>query len=357
MSTLVVHEWWADYGGSEKVASLIADAVSADDFICLKYVGKNNPHPRESWIRHMPFSNNKFLLAAVSPIAYRTLTSKSFDLVISSSHNFAHTTRILRNSATTYMSYIHTPSRSIWNPDIDKRGNAYLGKNLLEIAKRIDVKFGNHVKAYACNSNEVKNRIEKHWSKNAEVIHPYVRDDVGCLVKPIGINLPNRYILSAGRFVDYKNHAFSIQLAAKIGVPIVIMGSGPDESVLRQLAINSGIHVQFIISPNDDIWNYVLSKAEVLLFPVFEDFGLVPIEAMKYGVPVLALNKGGAIDYVQNYINGQLVDGLNIDSWVSAFKSVTYSKSVIKNSVNNFSVLNFQRSIREWVANNSRQTD
>lgn len=356
-STAVVHEWWAKHGGSEKVTRAISLLFPASDLWSL-YLDKdvdnevrNSFSIKESWLKKVPGHEERIIAAALSPIVFRTLTAKKYDVVISSSHNFAHTVKFPNRKETIYLSYVHTPSRSVWTPDIDRRTRFNVDP-LRNTLKFMDKKMGSHVAAYAANSTEVANRIQKYWDRESIVIFPPVQPlakdesatEQTCLPFPKG-----EYLVSAGRFVSYKNHQFSIKFAAELNMPLVIMGAGPKEQELRDLAESLRISVSFNISPNNNDWFAILENAYAFIFPVHEDFGITPIEAMSVGTPVIALGKGGAIDYIRDGLNGFLVPELNLSDFAHALGRVgSLNKNEIALSTEKFSPANFNENFLKW---------
>ncbi|MEY4433667.1 MAG: hypothetical protein RLZZ44_1801 [Bacteroidota bacterium] len=359
MRIAIVHEWWAKYGGSENVADSIADLFPEAEVFCL-YVDSNlnlsslRPNVRQSWISLIPYHENRKIAAALSILAYRTLSFNYFDLVISSSHTFAHTVRFPRSQNTTYLSYVHTPARSLWVNEIDGRAEI-AGMSLVRPAlKQLDKLLGSHVNGIAANSEEVKNRISLFWNMESEVITP-----------PVDLNFslfnfldrvsdfPFRkddYIVSAGRFVEYKNHDFAIRVAARARIPIVIMGSGPMEKELRELAKSMSVQCHFEIGPSRERWLNILKNARAMLFPAHEDFGITPVEAMGLGTPVIALSKGGALDYMQDEVNGKLIGALNLDLFSEELIRLNINdRSKIISSVAKFDKSLFQVKFKNWV--------
>jgi glycosyltransferase involved in cell wall biosynthesis len=347
---LVIHEWWADYGGSEKVALAINEALPGSDFIVLRNLTPNVIKAQSTWNQRLPFFENKTLLAGASIFTYRTLTMRHYDLVISSSHTFAHTAKLINDRKTKYFSYVHTPARSLWHPETDSRGLS-LGQNshFRRALQKLDTRLGNHVHSIAANGTEVQNRIKKDWGRDSIIINPPISDHY--LIKQIfpNLNLPEKFILTAGRLVAYKRHDFAIQLASHLGMPIVIAGGGPEESNLRALSASLNVDSTFVINPDDSEWGYLLARAECLIFPSHEDFGMTPIEAMKQGTPVLALGTGGALDYVTDGLNGYKIPNLFLDDWALAYRQLRTTPESVKNSVLKYSYSRFNEQVQNWI--------
>ena len=360
MEIAVVQEWWARFGGSELVATEIASQFRNRDLWAL-YFDKNVPEKdrqilslHESWLNKIPWHENRYLATAFAPLVFRTLSLKKYDLVISSSHTFAHTVKFPDSRNTIYLSYIHTPNRVVWTPSIDNRG-----KESLPFANKylrgIDRTLGNHVLGFAANSNEVARRIEKYWGRDSTVIHPPVdifHSDPSNIEEGKLPFKQGTYFVSAGRFVNYKNHMTAMKIASIAKMPLVIMCAGPTDRTLREEAELLKIHIHFEIAPSRSRWLFLLANAKSMLFPTHEDFGITPIESISLGVPVCALAKGGALDYIKDGVNGWLVEELNPFAFVEAMhREIRSSKQEIKDSVNHFSKLRFREEIRSWIDN------
>src|SRR5215470_16290381 len=201
-SVAVVHEWFGATGGSEAVFLSIADLVpQARRFVLWADPDVTRTDLRQSWMARTPLRRTKALALPVMPLAWRTLTRERFDVVVSSTHAFAHTVRIGSPERTRYLSYVHTPARYVWSPDFDGRGSNALLTGPRALLQRMDLRLSRHVHAYAANSVEVRNRIRRFWGRDAEVIHPPVDTDyfsgMGLDEQPASRD----YLLGVGRWI------------------------------------------------------------------------------------------------------------------------------------------------------------
>ena len=358
----VVHEWWAEFGGSEKVTNEILEIFPDAVLFALTNLSGRKFTPsghkiNTSFLDYLPIKRSKILTAMCAPIAFRTLTLKHFDLVISSSHTFSHTARMPRSKKTLYISYVHTPPRVLWASDLDKRGGFLMNKFALQVARRIDRKLGNHVDFLSSNSYEIQSRILRSWGRQSDVIWPPVSIPALTSIRDseVAPNFPfqvGEYLLSAGRFVDYKNHEFCLQIAESTQIPIVFMGGGTPSKSLTKAISNSSVEVVVLKGVTNYEWKAILKNARCLLFPVHEDFGMTPVESIALGTPVIALGKGGALDYIQDGVNGFCIDDLDIDKWSTIVKRGdydTFDKVEMLNSVQKFSVEAFRIKFSRWV--------
>jgi glycosyltransferase involved in cell wall biosynthesis len=359
MATAIVHEWWANFGGAENVTRAISDLMpEADVYILIKDnrqldTGLKSRKQFESWIRRVPGAKDRRLTILMSPFAYRTLSLKKYDLVISSSHPFAHTTRFPNSKNAKYLSYVHTPSRSIWTPEIDNRSSILNLPLVRDGLKILDKNLGNHVNAIAANSFEVQNRISKYWGRDSVVIHPPFDIEVSKLPYENEVyDIPfekKSYLVAAGRMVGYKNFHVAMDIANKINTPLVLMGSGPLESDLRQIAKRNKSEVHFEISPNKAKWNHVIENAKAFLFPTYEDFGIAPLESIALNTPVFAFNLGGAKEYIQEGINGKLVSSLDAEDFTQAINEYDFDQTALRETITQFNMSSFRTKFSNWI--------
>lgn len=359
----IVHEWWARYGGAETVVSQMINSAEVEDCWILNFENPRSEYShipreiRESWLSRLTFVKSKKLRVALSPVVYRTLTLKKYKTVILSSHTFAHTAKLARDSKTTYLSYVYTPSRSLWLPTIDQRIGSGLPYRLGgEVLKKFDKKAHGHVQSFVSISKTVQDRLRDFWEVESQVIYPPV--DIEGIKNHLNDKFEppygsGDYLVSAGRFVPYKQHAFSLKVAKAVGMPIVIMGSGPEETNLRRLAEVEKINARFIIAPDRTTWVNILAHAHSLLFPAEEDFGIVPIESICVGTPVIAYGRGAASEYVSEYTNGKLIPDLNLESWTWGVNSQMDKCEVDAGSVSKFNTQRFDYEFRKWINENT----
>ena len=361
----IVHEWWALHGGSENVANRIASLFPEAKVFCL-YIDDEAKESefkfkiKESWVRNLPLHRNRSIAAALSLLAFRSLSFRKFDIVITSSHTFAHTTKFLNSRKALYLSYVHTPARTLWLPELDSRSKLLKVKAINAGIRKFDTYANKHVYAHAANSNEVAGRIQKFWKRDSKVIHPPVSLMGRCsdfeLLKKSPYVKSKKYLISAGRFVEYKRHDFAIQLASTTNLPIVIMGAGPEEGNLRARAEDLGVKCEFVISPDTGTWNSFLQNAKCMIFPSFEDFGITPVEALSLGTPVVALNSGGSKDYIVDGVNGYLVNGLDVAEFTKAIHSIaSLDPEEIASSSKQFSEEKFDSNFYDWVESSAQE--
>jgi glycosyltransferase involved in cell wall biosynthesis len=327
----LVHEWLAGRSGSEKTFEQMAVAFpDADLFALSREPGTSydfdGRQVRTTWLDTPLFRRHRSLALPIMPFAWRSARSEvpSYDLVVTSSHAFANLAHVTKQ-AKTVLSYCHTPARYLWLPGVDSRLGlaAVLAKPVRRALQECDLRGAARVDRFAVNSHEVETRVREFYGRDSEVIPPPVEVDFfSAFPEPqIDERLPERFLLAISRWIEYKRLDLAIETAAQLEIPIVIAGSGPFEARLRSVAEATGADVRFFLSPTQDELRELYSRASAVLFPAFEDFGIVPVEAQAAGTPVVAFGKGGALDTVVNGETGVFA----LEQTVPAFASATES--------------------------------
>jgi glycosyltransferase involved in cell wall biosynthesis len=253
-----------------------------------------------------------------------------YDWILASSHTFAHQAAFggLAGDPPKYV-YVHTPARYIWDPETDSRGQNPLIKVAAGLIKPVDRRRAQEATKLAANSELTRRRIRQAWHRDADVIHPPVRvsEIQAALASAAGLTeaerrvldaLPKTFILGASRFIAYKRLDLVIDLAQWAGVSAVIAGQGPLEAKLRAKAQAAHVPVHFVKEPSDRLLWELYRRATALVFPAVEDFGIVPVEAMAAGTPVIVNHHGGAKESVVDGATGHVVDVASREELVAA---------------------------------------
>jgi glycosyltransferase involved in cell wall biosynthesis len=346
-SVAVVHEWFSAVGGSENVFLAIADLVPhAERLVLWAEPEADSAGLRETWLARTPLRRSKALALPVMPLVWRTVGRPAPEVVISSSHAFAHTVKLGDPAQTRHLAYVHTPARYVWSPGFDGRGANPVLSLPRKVLQSADRRGGKHVHAYAANSEEVRGRINRFWRRDAAVIHPPVDVDFFAEgpVSPLGRD----YLLGVGRWIPYKNFDLMLEVAAQAGLPLVIAGSGPEEERLRRLA--AGRAVTFEVRPSRERLRELYRGARALLFPAHEDFGIIPVEAQAAGTPVVGLRRGGLLETVVEGETGFLVDSLDPADYLSPLRRLgELSTDRIRANAARFSHARFAERMSDWV--------
>jgi len=361
VSGVLVHEWLAPRGGSENVFEALSRVFPDAARYCLW----NESEGRfvvdgETWLARTPLRGRKAAAVGLMPLAWRTLPSVDADWILTSSHLFAHHARFGGSGrGAPKLVYTHTPARYIWNPELDVRGDTFAARTAANMLKGLDRRRAQEPVAIAANSVFVQKRIAHAWHRESTVIHPPVdvtaflrapepdeRDEAALAL------LPKTFLLGFSRFIPYKRLDLVIEAGIAADVPVVLAGAGPDEARLRSFAEERAPgRVFFVRSPGAELYRALLQRCIALVFPAVEDFGIVPVEAMAAGRPVIAPAVGGTGETIVDGSTGAFVEHWSRDELRRAVEvAAGVSPEACRTQAEKFSEAVFADRIREWVA-------
>lgn len=301
LKVALIHDWLTGMRGGENVLEVLCEIFpQADIFTLLHNPGSVSPviekrRIKTSFIQTMPMAKDRYrLYLPLFPLAIEGFDLSGYDLIVSSSHCVAK--GVIPPPGAVHISYIHTPMRYVWD-----MFNAYFGhkKGLSGMSYKIaahylrlwDASSSARVDDYIANSKHVAKRVLKYYRREAVVIHPPV-DSGRFHLSPAG---PDDYYLIVSAFAPYKRVDTAIEAFNTLGLRLKIIGKGQDEKKLKAMA---GPTIEFLGWKFNDEINAYYSRCKALIFPGEEDFGIVPLEAMSSGRPVIAYGKGGALETV-----------------------------------------------------------
>jgi len=357
LKVAIVHHWLVSMGGGENVVEHFCELYpDADIFTNVynknKISGKISSHSiKKTFIHYLPFSFKLYKhFLPLMPLALWMLNLKKYDLIISSESGPSKGFRY--NPKSIHVCYCHSPMRYLWDLD-----NSYMksfnfieksiAKIIFPLLRKWDVYSAKNIDLIISNSNFVKNRIFKYWNKKSEVVHPSIN------VNDFFISNYKDYYLILSRHVYYKRIDIAIQAFNRLDKKLIIIGNGPETIKLKEIAKSNNI--EFVGRVNDSDKKKYLSECKALIFPGIEDFGIVPIETMASGRPVIAFNKGGALDYVEENKNGVFFDSQSSDSLIDAIKNFeinidNFDSKVIRESIDRFDNKYFNKQIKNKIS-------
>lgn len=361
MSGILVHEWLARHGGSENVFETLSATFPDAERFCLwndsdgRFEGVH-----ETLLARTPLRRSKALALPFMPAVWRHQPAREADWVLCSSHLFAHHARFAGPAREVpKLVYAHTPARYIWAPELDGRGEGVAARAMSALMKPLDRRRAAEPVAIAANSAFVAKRIADAWEREATVIHPPV--DVAAFTAPPAdpspaeaatvAALPAEFLLGVSRFVPYKRLERVIEAGRAVGMPVVLAGSGPDEARLRAIADSIGEPVDFVPDPSAALLAVLYRRAAALVFPAVEDFGIMPVEAMASGTPVVASAVGGTADSVVDGVTGALVhEWASADELAAAVaRAMTAEPAACVARAREFDTAVFVERITDWV--------
>ena len=361
---MLVHEWLSRAGGSENVFHAMGSIYPEAEMLCLWNDDAERfsaTRTRESWIAATPLRGRKALSLPLMPFVWRTLPHGPYEWAILSSHAFAHHARFSRSPQIERFVYVHSPARYLWTPHIDARGAGPAARVAAAALRPIDRARAKEGATFAANSEYVRKRVQRAWHVDARVIHPPVAvetimaeaewgDHVHSSEQQLLDSLPDQFVLGASRFIPYKRLDLVIEAGEAAGLPVVLAGSGPEESSLRALAEHASVPVQFVIGPTDAMLRALFQRCAVYVFPAVEDFGIMPVEALAAGAAVVAQSEGGTAEIVEHGVSGALSDFTSRDGLRAAIDvAVTTSTRRRTARAETFSEAAFATAIQGWT--------
>ncbi len=350
MKVALVHEWLINFAGSEKVLKTLSEIYPDAPIYVPVYNAQKVPQLKNkkiytSFLQKFPkvLSKPQIYLPLMLR-AFESFDFSSYDLVISSSHAFAK--GIKTPSRTLHICYCHYPLRYVWEPEVDPRLSTNPIYRLIKILlKKPDLRASKRPDYYIANSQNTADKIRKHYGRVAKVIYPPVEIEK---FKPT--RSPSKdYFLLAGRLVYYKNPKLVIQVFNKLGIKLKVVGSGPEEKKLKKLANKN---IQFLGRVSDSELKKIYANCKALIFPGEEDFGIIPVEVMASGRPVLALRRGGVQETVLQGRCGDFFEEPtpeNLEEALKKFDFDKYDSQVLVNRAKDFSKDIFKKKLQEFV--------
>jgi len=294
------------------------------------------------------------LLLPFMPRAIESIDLTGFDVVISSSHAVAK--GIIVPTTTRHICYCHTPMRYAWEMEEEYLNDFGVRwplrtpiKKMLSKIRRWDLSTAERVDTFIANSTETQSRIKNIYGRESTVISPPVSDRFYEWSVASNQSATRSYFLALGRLVPYKRFDLLIELANREKLPLKIAGTGSEMQRLKKLA---GPTVEFLGYVPDADLPSLYSRAKALLFPQYEDAGIVPMEAMASGTPVIAYDKGGVKDVIEDSVTGILVTEQSVEAFSAAikrFEQSMFETERIRSSMIKFREEEFQRRIIELV--------
>jgi glycosyltransferase involved in cell wall biosynthesis len=290
-------------------------------------------------------------LLPLLPWAARHHDLSGYDLVITSHHQFAN--RVRADAAATVVSYVHSPARWMWDPEMRaEESGGLLGRAALatfaRTQHRADRRAAQRPQKLLANSHEVAKRIARWWGRSADVIAPPV--DVEFYRHDANVARDDFFLL-AGRLVPYKRPEIAVAAAARAGVRLVVAGDGRARDACEAVA---GPRTEFIGTVDNATMRDLYRSCRALLYPGREDFGIVPVEAQSCGAPVISVAAGGALDTVIDGRSGVLYGAgpgeINrLASTLRSFEPARFDAAVIAAGAQKFSPDRFRREILDAV--------
>lgn len=372
----LVCDWLTEIGGAEQVLLELCKIFPDAPIYTSQYRPKTAPWftgrtIKTGWLNIFPRCLRKFL-APLRVVYFNHLKITGFDVIISVCNAEAKGIKV--DDSTLHIAYLQGPPIQyywgMYNEYIDNPGFgklnwlARLGLKLwLKPMRRADLKASQRPDVLLANSHYVADEIKKYYHRGSRVVFPPV--DVSGMIKVADkvsqgkieqirndlFNGQDFYVV-AGRQVNWKRVDLAVSACVKAVENLLVIGEGPEHEQLVSLA-NGHDNIKFLPRYNGapEIAKY-FRVAKAFIFPSLEPFGIVPVEALATGLPVIAYNQGGSVDMVEDGWNGILFDKQTPASLMLAlerFNKTTFDVNVVKESAEKFSAEKFATDIYKII--------
>jgi glycosyltransferase involved in cell wall biosynthesis len=326
MNVAIIHYWLVGMRGGEKVLEALCEMYPQADIFTHVYVPANVSENIKkhriipTFINSLPRSARLYKsYLPLMPLALEQLDLRGYDLIISSESGPAK--GVIPPPDALHVCYCHTPMRYIWNMYHDYRNSAGRLTKLLmppvaHYLRMWDVASAARVDSFVANSSTVARRIHRYYDASSVVIHPPVDTRAFSIAAPSELQ---EYFLMAGELVSYKRPDLAVHAFNEMKLELVVIGGGEMLDEIRRIA---GPTVTVLGSQPFEVLKQHYARCRALIFPGEEDFGMVPVEAMASGRPVVAFNRGGATETVKQGVSGVFFEEQTTEALSSAVRSL-----------------------------------
>ncbi len=353
----LVHDWLTGMRGGEKVLDVLC-RIFPDATLHTLVHRRGSVAPaiehrpvRTSFVQRLPRATRAYRhYLPLFPTAVECFDLDDADLVVSTSHCAAKS--VVPTGRALHVCYCHSPMRYAWDqfesyfgPERLGRAGSAAARVVMAWLARWDRATAGRVDQYVANSRFVAGRIDRYYNRRATVLYPPV--DTQFFTPGRVAPRPNFLVVSA--LVPYKRVDIAIGAADRLGVPLHVVGTGPDEARLRAMA---GPHVTFLGSLSAEALREEYRQAQATLLPAEEDFGIAPVESLACGRPVVAFGRGGATESIVSGQTGWLVDRQDAGAFAEAMRAVQqagFEPAALAESASRFSIPRFEQGFRDLL--------
>lgn len=352
MRIAFVHEYLNQFGGAERMLQVLCALYPRAPIYTLLYNRDatggvfDGRVIKTSFLQSMPFTKKHHrIFPLLMPLAIEQFDFSEYDLVLSVSASFAK--GIITKPHTKHICYCLTPPRFLWDNSqkfVEEFGYPKLVKKFLPpfitYLRIWDKEASLRVDEFWSISNFIQSRVKKYYSKDSKIIYPPVNVAKFHISEQIG-----DYFFMAGRLVSYKRFDIAIESFNQNGLPLKIVGTGPERNKLKKMANKN---IEFLGLVSDEKLAELYSQAQACIFPQEEDFGIVPLESMASGRPIIAYRAGGATETVVENETGIFFDEQSPESLrmaIEKFYNLSFKPEACRNQAEKFDVETFKNNI------------
>ncbi|MFA6549341.1 MAG: glycosyltransferase [Candidatus Margulisiibacteriota bacterium] len=355
MRIAIVHDYLNQFGGAERVISALHEIWPEAPIYTSIYDASKMPAVFQrmdihtSFMQKIPFVFRFFkYFLILYPLAFESFDLSGYDVILSCSSAWAK--GVKKQAGQLHICYCCTPMRFVWRYDdyVKRESFPRWIKSFLPFVlapiKKWDIQTIGNVDRYVSISRVIQERIRGLYGRESDIIYPPVECD---LFRPSKEDCD--YFLVVSRLNSYKRIDIVVEAFNCLDIPLKIIGDGPDRKNLERLAHRN---IEFLGRLSDAETARHLAACRALIFPGEEDFGIVPVEAMSAGRPVIAYRSGGAVETVREGVSGMFFTEQTAESLVQTIKKfqfATFDKSKIRLEAEKFDKAIFKDKIKKFV--------
>ena len=371
MKIALIHDYLAEYGGAERVLEALHEIWPKAPVYTAYFDPKGlGPHAerfknweiRQSWARYLPFMPKMLSPYRIfAPLFFESFDFSGFDVVISST-NIYFAKGVVTKPETLHICYCHTPPRYLYGyPYATRFRNYPVVKQISDVLNHFlriyDYLAAQRADSFVANSRNTAARIRKFYRREARVIYPPVEIQAALRTpkksnaeKTEGAENTEGYFLFVSRLDHFKRADLAVRACNQLKLPLKVVGKGPEEENIKVMA---GPTVEILGEISDKkLWE-LYHGCKALIYPVEqEDFGIVPVEAMAAGKPVIALAQGGVLESIVSGKTGVFFDEPTVESLIEAiqrYKDIKIHKRDCIKQAEGFSKKRFKREMKKFV--------
>ncbi|MFH1188770.1 MAG: glycosyltransferase [bacterium] len=359
MNVALVHDYLNQFGGAERVLLTLTEMFPDAPIYTLFHDNESLGHRFNDRTIYTSFldkplirNNHRYFIPLFAPAACTLNLGKQYDLIISDSAGFG---KGVRYKNTPHISYIHSPLRYAWEPEmylgtLFSKPILNIGKPLLYALRHWDKRAAQRPDIIFTNSHYTREKINNFYARDADVLYPPVNTD---LFFPEQTKKDSPYYLAFGRIIHYKRFDLIVDAFNILQRPLLIIGDGPEKENIKKRIRSPYITMHPMIEDENEL-RKIISNAKAFIFPQEEDFGLVAAEAITCGTPVIAYGRGGALEIVQEGINGTFFyknTPQELAAAVERYETQIFNRKCIIESAYQFSKNNFKEKIFKTIKN------
>ncbi|HTK03787.1 MAG TPA: glycosyltransferase [Alphaproteobacteria bacterium] len=370
----IVHDYLKEYGGAERVVETLLEIwPNAPVYTTVFLPEFSGPHRsriekwnvKTSFLQYLPFKSKLIsMFRFIAPIVFSMMDLSEYDVIITStagtytSPNFV---KVGKNSL--LINYCHTPPRYLygypvandWKSNFFRRSLFEMGKIPMYFLKILDKKAAQLPDYIIANSKEVAGRINRFYGREASVIYPPI------VIPSIEKNIrKENYYLVGSRVSRHKGHGLAIEAFTKLNLPLKVFGGTFASYGLDQFKKSAGKNIEFLGEVSEETKLDLMKYAKAFIYPSeHEDFGMVAVEAMAAGTPVIALGQGGPLETIVDGKTGIFFKERTVESLIEAvkkFEKMKFKSEDCITQARKFSKEIFKKKMLDFVQQHARTT-